>query len=1060
MPRLPRLRHALVALSALAFLGGIVAFPGRALAQKAAIVSAVRTTEAWWWQYLKQKVTDTGLFPDGVEHIDIAYSDPTLMRLSAYKLLVVMASDYGISSSDGVGNALGDYMATVPGAAVLVFQPYTWQTGVASAAPIGGRFLANYALTTQGSTSSNTETKRGIILGNDELTDGVPEFECGANCARVTGTMPKPGATVVAYWSDGSILAVRGKRRIDLNMYPADDSVIAGSWKPAGGVLITNAIYYLSAPVLQSPRRAVFPSGNLGRTTAAVTLKFHNVSEGPVDITGIGIDGTGKSQFLYKASKHPTVAAPYTLPMSATLNVDTMFKPQVQGTHKATLYLNLAGRPRIEAPLEGVTKGNLYISMSPIDFGGIPSGTTAGPVNVRLKNLGTMPFDLDKPVIADTTHYQLTTSVPDAKLTIFPGATYSFDLKFTPGADVGQLSTEITINSTDASSPLTIPVLAMAGPPKAQVPYTSLLLPDVPTGATGVPIEIPITNVGFSDLLVNEISTDKVDFVVLNSPSTGHPIVIPAQQTQSFQLSFAPQAEKLRTGKLTVKTSEPPAMGMPDSNKTIVLSGNGTSPHFKVSQKDLDFGTVDIGATVPNQSLNLSNAGDGDLVVKDVSIVAGTGADAYAVMTTDPLPFVIRPGDTVPVQVAFAPKSAGSINATLRIVTDLAVGGSVTVGLTGSANGAVGKLAESKLEFGELKVKKKAVKTVTLTNDGNQDLTILKSTLTPTIGAFSALLPADGTKIAPGKSLSIDVSCIPAMVGLATGRLELETNDPATAGGTKYEVALRVSGVLSNVQVAPLELSFQPLLVGQRSDMLTFKVTNIGTLPVENLAVSISGSPATMSDDSNSFTAIPGYKTLLAPGETSEIGIVFEPRMSKGLLLATAVVQADGVQVPMTVALKGSSMSAALMARPVLLRFENTFVGTQSKPKYLTLSNEGSQPIEIEIAPPASDEFAVDSTETMLKLAPKDTTRVAVSFTPKSSGEKGEYIEVRLKGTLVVLAKVDLGGQGIKPPSTPTEMGGDCHMTNTPHTHPADFAPLLAFALCGLFLLVRRLRRQ
>ena len=36
----------------------------------------------------------------------------------------------------------------------------------------------------------------------------------------------KPGATVVAYWQDGTILAVHGKRRVDLNMMPADDTVI------------------------------------------------------------------------------------------------------------------------------------------------------------------------------------------------------------------------------------------------------------------------------------------------------------------------------------------------------------------------------------------------------------------------------------------------------------------------------------------------------------------------------------------------------------------------------------------------------------------------------------------------------------------------------------------------------------------------------------------------------------------------------------------------------------------------------------------------------------------
>ena len=78
---------------------------------------------------MKQKIVATGLYT-AVDQIDAAFRDPTLAQLQDYKLVVVLSSDYGLSSADGVGNALGDYMAMVPGAAVLVFQPNTWQTGL------------------------------------------------------------------------------------------------------------------------------------------------------------------------------------------------------------------------------------------------------------------------------------------------------------------------------------------------------------------------------------------------------------------------------------------------------------------------------------------------------------------------------------------------------------------------------------------------------------------------------------------------------------------------------------------------------------------------------------------------------------------------------------------------------------------------------------------------------------------------------------------------------------------------------------------------------------------
>lgn len=1047
----PRLRSALAALMAVAALLGLAA---PAAAQKAAILSATRSGESAWWGYVKQKIVDTGLYPDGVDQIDIAFRDPTAMQLLPYQLVVILSSDYGMSSSDGVGNALGDYMAMAPKSSVLVFQPYTWQTGLFSSPAIGGSFLMNYALTTQGASASTSSTKRGMVLGNDPLVEGVTAFNCGSNCARVTGQTPVAGATVVAYWDDGSILAVRGKRRVDLNMYPADDAVITGSWKAAGGELITNAILYLTAPITQSPRKVSFPSTGLGGATAPVTVTFRNISDTPLDVTQIGIDGAGKSQFSWKSLRNPTPAMPYTFPVGASLKVDVTFQPQVQGTHKATLYLALAGGAnRVEMPLDGTSKGNLWVSMSPIDFGGIASGTTAGPVTVRLKNLGAAPIDLEKPVLGDSTHYTMKTAVPDAKITMFTGATYSFEVTFNPGMMPGEFPTDIVVKSTDASSPLTIPVRGLAGPPKAQVPYTSLLLPDVPTGAKGLPMEIMLTNTGNSELLVNEISADKTDFLILNPPSTMSPIKLKARESTVFQLVFAPQMEGLRAGKLTIKTNEPAPMGMPDSDKVILLAGNGTKPKFRVDPTtQLDFGTVNIGQPTAGKVVSLINEGDGDLLIKEVSVAMGMGADSFVVSTPDPVPFYVRAGTTVPVTVTFAPRQAGSLSATLRVVSDLMMGGSAMLALKGEANGAVAKLDVSKLDFGDRKVKQSTTKSVTLTNQGNKELTLIKARLNPMVGIYALMAPADGTKIAAGASVTINVVCLPAMVGTVTGKLELETDDPAVAGGTKFTVPLTVNGVVGNVSVTPATVDFMvPLYVGQKSDMQTIKVKNTGNVVIDSLVVKISGT------DAGDFSFVPGFKSKLLPTEESEIGFVFEPRVAKTLHSATAVLEADGVQVPMTVGLKASSISPVVGVQPGLLRFENTLIMERSQPKFITLSNDGAQPLELEVTRPTGEDFEIDLTDAKLMLGPGDATKVAVFFTPKTKGSKSETIDVRLKGTIASIAKIDIEGVATdKPKEMPMEMGG-CAMSTTPSASRSA-APLafIVFALAGLALLRRR----
>ena len=211
-------------------------------------------------------------------------------------------------------------------------------------------------------------------------------------------------------------------------------------------------------------------------------------------------------------------------------------------------------------------------------------------------------------------HYTLNPAVPDAKITMAPGSTYSFDLTFTPGMTAGDYSTQITINSTDADSPLVIPVRGLAGPPVAQIAYASLLLPDVPTGSMGMPMNINITNSGNSDLKVTSIAADKMmDFVVPNAPTMMMPLVIVARDTQSFQLVFAPQQDGLRTGTLTIQSNEPVPMGKPNSDHLVALAGNGTKPKFHFNVTCLDFAAANIGQPGAHKTVDLVNDGDGDL---------------------------------------------------------------------------------------------------------------------------------------------------------------------------------------------------------------------------------------------------------------------------------------------------------------------------------------------------------------------------------------------------------------------------------------------------------------
>ena len=388
--------------------------------------------------------------------------------------------------------------------------------------------------------------------------------------------------------------------------------------------------------------------------------------------------------------------------------------------------------------------------------------------------------------------------------------------------------------------------------------------------------------------------------------------------------------------------------------------------------------------------------------------------------------------------------------ATLRVVTDLPTGGAVTVALTGAANGAVGQISPAMLSFGDVKVKQKASKTVTLTNAGNKDLTITKSSVMPMAGSFQVMLPADATKILPGKSVTINVDAMPGMVGLASGRIDIVTDDPSMVGGTTFTVLMSVNGVIGSVMVTPslVDFSGKPIYVGQTSAPQLIKVTNTGTVTIDNLTLMPSG------PDAGDFTIVTGFKAKLLPTESSDIGIVFAPHVAKSTSTATLVISADGVQVAMMVALKGGAMSPLLSVQPTDLMFEHTFVGETTMPKFVVLSNDGAQPLELDIIPPTSEDFGFDLTAVKTKLAPGDTTRLPVTFAPKSPGQKSETVEIRLKGTMTSVASIGVNGNASVKPMTMEPSG-----CSAVPTHTGSSLPLLSAALLALALLARRRRR-
>lgn len=107
-----------------------------------------------------------------------------------------------------------------------------------------------------------------------------------------------------------------------------------------------------------------------------------------------------------------------------------------------------------------------------------------------------------------------------------------------------------------------------------------------------------------------------------------------------------------------------------------------TTPVITVNPTSKDFGEVQINTVSPQQSFTISNTGSGTLVISSVALT-GIDASQFVLTDTNTYPVSLNLGQSISVQVAFAPTSTSSKSANLTI-THNAAGSPTNVPLSGT----------------------------------------------------------------------------------------------------------------------------------------------------------------------------------------------------------------------------------------------------------------------------------------------------------------------------------------------------------------------------------------
>jgi hypothetical protein len=297
---------------------------------------------------------------------------------------------------------------------------------------------------------------------------------------------------------------------------------------------------------------------------------------------------------------------------------------------------------------------------------------------------------------------------------------------------------------------------------------------------------VTISNSGTADLSITQISVTGTGF---NYSSMSLPATIQAGASTSLTVTFKPAAAGNVSGSVSITNNATSAPVV------ISLAGTGQSSGnvgISVSPTSLAFGSVpdENNSSLP---ITISNTGSEDLSVTGLAVSSGS-----YIWSGPSIPLTIAAGKSTIVNIEFAPKTTGSLPATLTISSN-APGPSLVVNLSGTGVGATFQLSANptSLNFGNIDVGSSSTLDVTLSNSGNSDISISSVTAS---GSGYSVTGGSNVDLTPGQTTTIAVTLNPGAAGSLSGSVSVVSN----AQNSPLAISLSGTGVQSGSHAVSL----------------------------------------------------------------------------------------------------------------------------------------------------------------------------------------------------------------------------------------------------------------
>ncbi len=441
-----------------------------------------------------------------------------------------------------------------------------------------------------------------------------------------------------------------------------------------------------------SPLSEDFGSVQVGSSSSIVQMSLINAGNQSLTISAFALRGQGASQFTIQDF---TCTPSTVVPPKGNCFADMAFRPSVTGVYTANIEFtdNSAGAAGAQQVIPITGTGTVpapQVNLLPrmLTFGQQPAGTTSVPQAVTLTNAGGAALTLIGVAITgtDAASFEIGASAgnnpcPMTGGTLAINAACTVAVNFSPQTS-GAKSAALSFTDNASGSPQSVALTGTGIAPMIQISVPSLNFPSQSVG-TGASQTVNITSTGNSPVGFNSITftgPNAGDFSQTNAciPSIG------AQGSCIISVTFNPIASGNRSAALSIFDNAP------GSPQTVGLTGVATEAGILVSPASINFSGQLVGVPSAQVPINITNTGQGTLVINPISPNSFTGANAADFAEKDNCSGSIAPGGGCKIQVIFTPSCENSPVARTAALTlaDNAPGKSQTILLTGTATGS------------------------------------------------------------------------------------------------------------------------------------------------------------------------------------------------------------------------------------------------------------------------------------------------------------------------------------------------------------------------------------